>query len=364
MGSQNLRIAKYRVNVDKNAPAGIYELNLKYYEAGSNIVVYKNLAIQIQAKERAEIIHIDRTILVPGKQSSLKFTINNVGNAPLRDLTFSWENSDKIILPVGSDNTRYIKYVDIGDSAEVEYQVIADTNAALGLYQLNLHLTYAQSGNSSAKTISTIAGVYVGGETDFDVAFSDSSSGSTSFSIANVGSTPANSVSVSIPEQRGWRVSGSNSVMIGNLNKGDYTVASFKLQSSMVNSTSTGNMAFQNRRAMIANATSNAAQDRFAQMPADISAGALAIQVAYTDTMGERHIVEKSVNMGAQSNLSASGSAFSGVRSAQTSSASSQYSNYLIAIAVLVVVAFAYREYKKRKNTLISPRLGAHPQKH
>ncbi|MBU4246372.1 MAG: hypothetical protein KKE71_04975, partial [Nanoarchaeota archaeon] len=246
-----------------------------------------------------------------------------------------------------------------------EYQVIADTNAVLGLYQLNLRLTYAQSGNSSAKTISTIAGVYVGGETDFDVAFSDSSSGSTSFSIANVGSTPANSVSVSVPPQMGWSVSGSNSVMIGNLNKGDYTVASFKLQSSRSNSTSTGNMAFQNRRAAIANATFNATQDRFAQMSANSSAGAIAIQVAYTDTMGARHVLEKSVTLGAQSNLTASGSAFlQGSARSAPSSTSSPYTNYIIAIAVLVALAFAYREYKKRKNTLSSPRLGAHPQKY
>ena len=61
------------------------------------------------------MIHIDKTTIVPGKQSSLKFTVNNVGSAPLRDLTFNWINDDDIILPVGSDNTKYIKYVDIGE---------------------------------------------------------------------------------------------------------------------------------------------------------------------------------------------------------------------------------------------------------
>ena len=119
--------------------------------------------------------------------------------------------------------------------------MIADTNAQPGLYKLNLYLSYGDSISNKTNKISTIAGVYVGGGTDFDVAFSDNANGQMSFTVANIGSNPANSVSVVIPEQNSWSVSGSNSVIIGNLNKGDYTVASFKLQSS------TGNMTSQNR---------------------------------------------------------------------------------------------------------------------
>ncbi|VVB60313.1 NPCBM-associated, NEW3 domain of alpha-galactosidase [uncultured archaeon] len=358
----NMQIAKYRVLVDKDAPAGSYELKLKYYEEGSNVVLQKILSVDVGNKESAEIIHIDRTLLVPGKQSGLNFTINNVGNSPLRDLTFSWENPDKVILPVGSDNTRYIKYLGIGGSAELDYQVIADTNAVLGLYQLNLHLTYAQAGNSSAKQISTIAGVYVGGETDFDVALSDSSNGQTSFSVANVGSTPANSVSVIVPVQRGWIVSGSNSVMLGNLNKGDYTVASFKLQSLAGNSTSSGNTNLANRRGMMANAATNTTttQDRFAQMY-NSSAGALAIQIAYTDTMGQRHTVEKEVFVGDSGGLSAGGMS---MQAGQRSASSSSSYSYIVAIIVLVAGALIYRQYNKRKNMLASLHLKAHTHEH
>ena len=143
-----------------------------------------------------------QSALVPGKQSSMKFTINNVGNAPLRDLTFYWENTDNIILPVGSDNTKYIKYIDIGNGTDLEYQVIADTNAQPGLYKLNLYLTYEDSFSNKTNKINTIAGMYVGGGTDFDVAFSDNANGQMSFSVANIGSNPANSVSVIIPQQK------------------------------------------------------------------------------------------------------------------------------------------------------------------
>lgn len=348
---QNMIILKYKILADKDARSGTYDLKVKYYTEGSNVVQYKTLSVAVGNTESAEIIHIDKTLLVPGKQTSLKFIINNVGNAPLSNLKFSWENADKIILPVGSDNTRYIKYIDVGDSAEIEYQVIADTNAVLGLYQLDLSLTYDESATGTGKTVSTIAGVYVGGETDFDVAFSESSATQTSFSIANIGSNPANSVSVIIPEQRGWTVSGSNSFMIGNLNKGDYTVASFNLQSSAGNMTQQRGMDFQNRRQAPANLT----QDRFAQRAMNASTGALTIQIAYTDTMGDRHVVEKQVNIGSQNSIASLGSqtTFRNGQRNRENSFFTQYSVYIAAIVILVILYFVRREYKKRK--LIDP---------
>ncbi|MDP3104002.1 MAG: COG1361 S-layer family protein [Candidatus Methanoperedens sp.] len=346
--TENINIIKYRMQVDKNAPAGRYELKVKYYEKGGTSSTPKSLSLDVKSKQSAEVIHIDKTILVPGKQTGLKFTINNVGNAPLRDLTFYWENGDNIILPVGSDNTRYLKYIDVGEGADLDYQVISDTNTIPGLYKLNLYLTYEDPVSKTEKKISTIAGVYVGGGTDFDVAFSESANGETSFSIANIGSNPAYSVSVIIPEQRNWRVTGSNSVIIGNLNKGDYTVASFKLQSS------TSTITSQNRTAPAgANIQERSAQ-RSMNSSINGSSDTLLMQIAYTDTMGERNIIEKEVKVvGVQSTAVTDGlTAMQGRRGAVQQEGVS-YIWYLIGIAVLVVGFVAYRKYRSQK--LIDP---------
>ncbi len=151
----NIKIVTYKMQINKNAPAGSYELKVKYYEQGSTDMSTKSLSLDVKSRETAQVIHLDQSVLVPGKQSSLKFTINNLGNAPLRDLTFNWDNDQNIILPVGSDNTRYIKYIDIGNGTDLEYQVIADTNAQPGLYKLNLHLSYADSFSNKTNTINT-----------------------------------------------------------------------------------------------------------------------------------------------------------------------------------------------------------------
>ncbi len=347
--NQNLKIVKYRMQVNKDAPAGRYELKVKYYEQGASDMTQKSLYLDVKSRESAEVIHIDKTAIVPGKQSSLKFTINNVGNAPLRDLTFYWENADNIILPVGSDNTKYIRYIDIGNGTDLEYQVIADTNAQPGLYKLNLYLTYEDSISNQTKKINTFAGLYVGGGTDFDVAFSDNANGIMSFSVANIGSNPANSVSVVIPEQPVWSVSGTNSVIIGNLNKGDYTVASFKLQSSI------SNMSSQNRVPRNNSNSQGRPMQRSMNGSTNSSSDTVLVQIAYTDTMGERTVVQKEVKIGLQNVASADGLTGSQGRRGAVPQASvfSTYMWYFIGAAVLLVAFVGYRKYTSRK--LIDP---------
>ncbi len=327
----NMKIVKFKLRVDRDATAGGYELKIKEYEEGKESVSgQKSINIDVENRESAEVIHIDKTTLIPGKQSSLTFTVNNVGSAPLRDLTFNWVNDESIILPVGSDNTKYIKYVDIGESAELEYQVIADPNAEPGLYKLNLYLTYDDPITGEDKEITTIAGINVGGGTDFDVAFSESSMGETSFSVANIGSNPAYSVLVIIPQQQGWRVSGSNSMIIGNLNKGDYTVASFSLQSGT--SRTEHNTEINREELMAQRGTSSKVE----------------IQIAYTDTMGERKTVEKEVSLNPQSLMTSMPEGMTG-RGFQRQSGFSKYKAWLVTIAIVVIGLVFYKVYKKRK---------------
>lgn len=323
--SLTLKIIKYTIKVDKDASAGSYELRVRYYEEGSGAYVDKSLTLTVKNSESAEVIHIDKTNLLPGKQSPITFRINNVGNSPLRDLTFYFENTENIILPVGSDNTRYIKYIDVGNSSEIQYQVIADSTAVAGLYKLNLYLSYYDSSNRSTHKISSIAGVYVGGATDFDIAFSEASNSQTSFTIANIGANPANSVSIIVPEQKSWAVNGPNTVIIGNLNKGDYTVASFKLQAR-------GQTAFNGSRRELGNTT---------QEP-------LKIDVAYTDTMGERVLISKEIKL-SPAMLSTNSTAISFNRtSIQTQKWYKNSYTYIVVLILLAVGIYYFRKHKKR----------------
>jgi hypothetical protein len=147
---------------------------------------------------------------------------------------------------------------------------------------------------------------------------------------------------VIIPDQPGWSVSGSNSVIIGNLNKGDYTVAGFKLQSAM------SNMTFQNRRGR----NSSDTQGSSFQRSTNSSPDTLLMQIAYTDTMGERTVVDKQVKLGTQNIVSADGqTAFQGRRGGGSQQASVFSTNiwYILGIGVVFVGFLVQRKYKSHK---------------
>lgn len=340
-------ILKFSVRVDENAIRGSNDLKFKYSSGSPSLTGAKAFGIDVTGNEYAQIVFVDKAKINPGEETDLTFTITNVGNSPLKDLVFSWSEEDGIILPVYSDDTKYVKSVGVGDSVDLLYKVVADVNAESGLYQLDLVLKYkTDSGITEEKT--TKAGVFIGGETDFDVTFSESSEGQTSLSVSNTGNNPALSVTVRVPEQEGFSVSGSTSSIIGNLDKGDYTIVSFQISQSaggfpgMAGNASTSRdfsqMTEEERQAM---------RDQM-QTTRDAATGnALKVEIEYTDTTGVRHTIEKDVDIqfrDISSTDSDTASSVYGFRQRTNSWASLIY--YVI-IAVIVVAAIVL--YKKNK---------------
>ncbi len=331
---------KFEVMVDKNAVKGVNEIELRrIYSTGSSTT--KSFEIDVRGTEYAQIIYVDKAKLYPGNETPLTFTITNVGNSPLRDLVFSWSEEDGVILPVYSDDTKYIKSIDVGESVEVEYTVVADVNADQGLYQLDLTLQY-ETESGVTEELSTKAGIFIGGETDFDVTFSESSEGVTSLSLANVGNNPAYSVTVRIPDQPNYRVTGSTSTIVGNLDKGDYTIVSFQISQSTAAAFSPQNfsqMTPDQRTAMRDSAARTEGLDN-----------SLEVLIEYTDTTGIRHVVEKDVPI--QFRAADTDTATATTRFARQSVVSSPYATYVMygeLVAVLVVALVCYRKREKIK---------------
>ena len=333
----------YKLKINKDAINGQYELKVRY-RFNNQEWITSSFNIDITSKQFAQIIYVDKAKLEPGKETDMTFTVTNTGNSPLQNLIFSWSEPNGAVLPVYSDDTKYIKYLDIGKSVDLAYKVIADVNAKPGLYKLSLTLKYESLQTAAPSVISTAAGVFIGGETDFDVAFSQSSQGQTSLSVANTGNNPAQSVSVMVPEQQNFRVSGSNSAIIGNLDKGDYTVVSFQItQSGTGTSTGTSrqrqpsqstqtNPNFQNNRTGSAGRNNN-----------------LRVVIDYTDTTGERRSVEKNVSIQFRTDTT-TGTGSTGTGGTAKTGFFSSWTFYIIVIVAIVAGIF----YRKKFIAILS----------
>ncbi|WP_406657297.1 COG1361 S-layer family protein [Methanolobus sp. ZRKC2] len=239
------KTVKFKILVDNNINAGQYPLEVLVYEQGkkNSLSISEEFLIDVDSESNAEIESISLEKLVPGKKTNISFVIRNVGNSPLKNAMFSWESTNDLILPVGSSNVKYINFIDVQDTVTVDFQVLSNINTIPGLYKLDMKLTYddveelqtiTQAGtveNQKRKTIESKAGIYIGGTTDFDIVFIEQTmEGDYSFSVSNIGNNKASSVTVSVPEQEGWSIKdGSNSAVLGTLQKGDYTIADFSI---------------------------------------------------------------------------------------------------------------------------------------
>jgi hypothetical protein len=318
----------YKFHVDPESPEGEYELDFRYSLNKGQGWALLNFSVPISSSKFSENIGIDKTLLVPGKETPLTFTVHNAGSAPLQNAMFSWTDPKGAILPLGSGNSRYIGYLAPGESMPLEYLVMASVNANPDLYTINMTLQYDVSGaNQTTKTsVTSAAGIFVGGETDFDITFSESTQGQTSLSVANIGITPAYSVTVRIPLQEGYRVDGSTTSIVGNLDKGDYTIVSFQ-----INPTNGMNRTGQGRPTGI-------------QAPQPKT---LLVNIEYTDTTGARRTVEKYVPVQFRQATAAgttagqtNGGQF-GRQRTETTSTSATY----VPIAILIIIGIwaAYR---------------------
>lgn len=317
----NFKTFRYTLKTDKDAVEGLHELKFQARHEGMDpdSWIHYSFNVDVSTKEYAQIISIDKSKLTPGNETPFTFTIHNVGAAPLKNLIFTWEDPQGVVLPVKTDNSRYIRFLDVGQSSPQTFTVAANGNANPGLYKLNLHLQYdiiSKNGSSQKESVDTATGVLVGGKTDFDIAFSESSQGKTSLSISNIGANSASSVTITIPKQEGFSVEGSNSAIIGNLNKGDYTLASFSL---------TPKPPVQRNEARNLN-----------------------VHIEFTDTYGERQAVDKETPIILGSGYNVTGFGMRGQRNQSTTGPNSTIL-YGAGIAFLLILSFAgYRKLRKR----------------
>lgn len=340
-------VLKFKLLTDSNTSEGTYDIDVttSARESGSSsstISTTQTIHIEVRGKEYAQIVTINKANIDVGKEEPLEFIITNTGNSPLKNMVISWKDPKGVILPVYSDNTKYIKYLEPNQSVTISYSVMADVNANPGLYTLDVNLNF-EDYESNNESIQTTAGLFVGGATDFDVSCSESSQGEVSLSVANIGNNIAYAVKVSVPEQEGYKVSGSSSTIVGNLEKGDYTIASFNIASNQAAGENTGTPS-----GIPAGAPASSTGDNITggNMSSSLSldGNPLKVQIEYTDAKGERLTVDKAVKLElAAGNTTAQG-APGGLRS-------SGFSSYLIYIAVIALAggAFIYRNKIREK---------------
>ncbi|MCX6815916.1 MAG: hypothetical protein NT120_03630 [Candidatus Aenigmarchaeota archaeon] len=326
-------LVDYTVFVANDVPEGVKQLQVWSQPKPQDSWSIGAFSILVQGIDKLSINAVP-SILTPGKPTAVNFTLSNSGTAFIRNVVFTWSESNNKILPLGSGNIEYVQDISPGESAIIPFTLVADPSATSGVYTLTVDITYT-IGTNITKSLNTNMGMFVGGAGDFDVSVQDSTSGTTSLSIANVGANPATSVSVSIPDQDGYVVTGSSSSFLGNLNPGDFTLTSFQITSRTArNFTAGSNPIAGNNPAVGANPTAGTRANT----------NMLKVDITYTDTNSNRQVVEKYVSLQAQASTLAARQF--------TQRSGNSYDLVIIGIAGVVIIVLLIKFRTKVKSLL------------
>jgi len=315
-------------------------LTLDYSRDGTRVRETQTLTISVSRTAKNIDVTIEPRTINPGKQTNLVFTLENLGETPISNISFAWSEKNSLILPLGSDNKRFFPLLEPHAKKQLSYIAASDPNITPGIYPLDITITFTDV--NSIRTQLSRVGLIAGGKTEFELSAEKGTSGQTSISIANVGSNNASAVVVKIPAQPGFRVIGSDTAMLGNLNKGDFTIANFQLttsaSSNALRETKDSNNAGSKRMPR--------ASKGFSKQDLNLDSkkiGLLAVQISYTDTTGERHISNARVHLSQEPQ-----STFSGLYLKEKKQGLNLFS---IApwLAVVVIALLGFRWFYKRR---------------
>jgi len=350
----------FQFSVPSTAAPGLYLVRFEIERSGGNDIL-QNAVVKVEDSTILDLVSVAPTSVNIGEATTLIFNITNNRGSDIYNILFNWEDPNDLILPIGSDNRITISSIAAENYTELPIVVMASSGISPGVYPLIITMEYYDQ-TGTEQTITSTVGLQISGGTTFDVILQTSTSTSTTFAVVNTGANTASSVVVSIPQQPNYSTSGTSSSSLGNLEAGDYTLASFQITSTSSNMTTTqlpsfdrsamGNtppdMNFSGGRNMFTNQSFSA-----------MTGNQLIVQIAYTDLFGVRQTVQKQVDL---SSGSASGfttrtgtqgtsGLFPGGFSDQSQSSGSNNSLMYVAIGVagiIIIVAVIQLGRKKK----------------
>jgi hypothetical protein len=297
----------YEFKVPSTASPGLYQV---VFEITGGNTIRQTAVIQVQDATVLDITAVTPSSIKIGEATTLLFNITNNGGVDIQNIQFTWADQNNLILPVGADNKETIPLIAAKNHTELPITIMASSGISPGIYALTITMEYFDQTGTKQTMISTV-GMQISGTTTFDLVVQTSTSGSTTFSVVNTGANVASSVIVSIPQQLNYQTSGVSSTSLGNLDAGDYTLATFQIVSTSSNTTSQS--PFFNRTGTGAPPERNfSGRNQFMnQSFTGVRGNALLVQISYTDVFGVRQTIQKQVTISSRSSFGSTSSSTS-----------------------------------------------------
>jgi len=351
----------FEFKIPSTASPGLYQV---LFEISGGEYIKQTAIIQVQDATVLDITSVSPTEISIGAATTILFNLTNNGGVGIQNILFTWQDPNDLILPIGADNRITIPSIGAKNHTEIPFVIIASSGISPGVYPLTILIQYYDQ-TGKKQTVNSTVGMQISGKTTFDIVLQTSTTSTTTFAVVNTGANTASSVVVSIPQQPSYSTSGTSSTSVGNLDAGDYTLASFSLTSTTSNVTRNGTIQFPsfNRTGMNgppSGGNFTDGQNMFMnQSFSGMGTSQLVVQIAYTDVFGIRQTIQKQITLtsgstsGFSSRTTTQGTSgtFPGSFSSQSQSSDLSSSIMYVAIGVIgiVIVVVVIQLGRKKK---------------
>jgi len=344
----------YEFKVPSTASPGLYQV---VFEITGGNTIRQTAVIQVQDATVLDVASVTPTSINIGEATTLVFNITNNGGASVENILFTWEDPNDLILPIGADNRITISSIAAENHTEIPIVVMASSGISPGVYPLTITMDFYDRTGTEQTVVSTV-GLQISGTTTFDLVLQSSTSGSTTFAVVNTGANVASSVIVSIPQQISYVASGVSSTSLGNLDAGDYTLATFQL-SSVTRNTTTQNPSFNRSwTGGTPPSVDPSTRDTFMNRSfLGLGSNGLLVQISYTDVFGVRQTIQKQVTVSSVSSGSSTGFASrtgtqggpGGFGQSQSSGSSNSLEYIVIGVVGIIIIVAIIQLGRKKK---------------
>jgi hypothetical protein len=226
------RTAKFRIYINPDTVEGDYYFDVHITSRGTDsstpsTTMLKDRILTIKGIPTIILLNSTLEIVEPMSINEETIWLKNQGTGTIEnavvEIGLGNEGMKSAFSILGGGTQFSIGSLKPGDEVEITFNFAVDIAARPGVYNIPVKIT-SQNNYSSQDYI----GLVVAGTTDFDISYQETV-GAFSVNVANVGVNTASAVTVSLPKQENFAISGSSSAVIGILNPGDYTSAIFQI---------------------------------------------------------------------------------------------------------------------------------------
>ncbi len=243
---ENAYVLFWKLRIDKDAVEGNNRIRMKYsYNDGMTWVDLDDYFVRIQTHDAivsVDSVETEPEIVAPGEEFKLKVTLSNMADSLIKDvqtsLTLLYAQSTIFVelpfTPIGSTNTKTVKQMSPGEKRTLEFDMIADVDAASGIYKVPISISYSDT-LAENYTKNGIIGIKVGQEPDLFVSI-DRATGSAGSEMdmtvrfVNKGQEDINYLFTKLGEQDGFEILSPQEVYIGNVDSDDFETEDFTIK--------------------------------------------------------------------------------------------------------------------------------------